>query len=69
MHSKHLAIITRDQLIRNMVSQCAWGQGEFALSIHIDLVLEQILGSVIFQAMLHTSTEEACEHRLFAALR
>jgi len=69
MHSKHLAIITQDQLIRNTVSQCAWGQGELASSIHIDLVLEQLLGSVIFQAMLHTSTEEACEHRLFAALR
>jgi len=49
MHSKHLAIITRDQLIRNTDSQCAWGQGELALSIHIDLVLEQILGSVIFR--------------------
>ena len=37
-------------------NQCAW---ELALSIRIDSVLEQMPGSVIFQPILHTCTEEA----------
>ena len=40
-----------------------------ALSIHVDSVLEQMPGSVIIlQPILHMSTEEAFEDRLFAAL-
>jgi len=39
-----------------------------ALSIHVDSVLEQMPGSVILQSILHKSSEEAGEDRLFTAL-
>ena len=39
-----------------------------ALSIHNDMVLKQMPGLLNLQPILHTSTKEASEDRLFAVL-
>ena len=55
-------------LVRNM--DCVHGDREsfLVLSIHVELVLKQMPGSVILQLILHISSEEACEDRLFASV-
>ena len=72
MHTKHLAKKRiHYSRLPNKIMVHVQGDMEScpALSIHVDSVLEQMPGSVIIlQPILHMSTEEAFEDRLFAAL-
>ena len=50
------------------IQSVCWRQKELVLSIHVDSLLWQMSGSVILWPIFHTSTEEVCEDRHFAAL-
>jgi len=65
--TKHLATKCNhySRLLNYKYCQCSWRQGELALSIHVDSVLEQMPGSVqlFFIHLLRKPMK-----RLFAAL-
>ena len=65
---KQSVIVTQVCQIKNMVHIHEDRESCQALSIHVDLVLQQMPGSVILQPILHTSTEKSCEDDIFAPL-